>query len=242
VEYVATVVLGALASLYTVGLVLVHRRRRARIDRLYELLNDMRQSALEQIHCGPSESATNGLSDVIASDIAELAELGLIALGDTVMEFDDTDAMRWVADADGTAFGRVWQGQPRAMFQLVSVTSERALVTVRNPRSDWWPVLARPPFVEDRVIDGTLAEAVSAHRARVEQEPGELVRVTTLDDAVRQWESGWARIAEWREAQVPDELFARDLRAFLGPQYEHLGAELRQRVDGLANARARMRA
>ena len=214
-------------------------RTRQRLARLETSLRRLRAIAMRDIALRPLAA---GELDVAALDglADQLRGLGLAILGDAIEDSgpDGKHPTRWFADTAGTTFGFVGIARTARTGFMVSTSPERVALTRVVPRP--LPSLAQPPFIDRGELYGEtsgfagprsdaqrcaewidkLGEALAAHRTRV---PANAAKVATLDDALREMRALRTRTIAWREAEPPDTLLDRDLRAMLGRHYDRLG-------------------
>jgi hypothetical protein len=175
-------------------------------------------------------SADRHLVERIPENLSEQVAQHAALLGDTILHLADrVAAIRLFVDAERTTVLYIYAGETRTTVAANSFTNELEFKTSFGGRQLW----AVAPFLLSQRLKSTVSipKLLAAHRAFVTgatREP--LLRIETIDDAIRIWVDMRHREIAWRAEQEPDELLERDLRLLLGRAYVRLGSRLSRKV------------
>jgi hypothetical protein len=169
------------------------------------------------------------LLENIARGAALLRESGMTALGELVMQVPGHPpmaVMRAFADEAGTvAYLTIYPPllEPSLLFE--TYTSDAEYVThVGNP------IRASAPFSHQQALPLTMSIQEMLDRHRGFARTGNELRITTIDELLRELERNHAMIMRWRDSLSPEDLLELDLRTLLGEQYAIHGARWKRRL------------
>jgi hypothetical protein len=149
----------------------------------------------------------------------ELFDGGFVLLGELIVEARaSAAAYRVYVDTGGTTIGYAEDGLGSAWLSLESILVDGAVITRR------WTFqghLSEPPFVKSQSVPSgsSLGEVWEQHRrllATVDE--SRVVRMSSIDDVIRECPRAKARETRWRASQDPDTLLDQDLARFFGSQ------------------------
>lgn len=166
------------------------------------------------------------IPDKLSEQVAQHADL----LGDVILQLADRiAAVRVFVDAERTTVLYIYAGETRTTIAADSFTNELGFKTSIGGRQLW----AVAPFLLSQRLKSpvSIPKLLAEHRAFVtgaRREP--LLRIVTIDDAIRIWVDMRHREIAWRAGQEPDKLLEMDLRLLLGRAYVRLGSRLSKKV------------
>lgn len=207
-------------------------RDRRKLDRLEQRIREIRTVLAAdfpyRVPARDDAELCRLLDDAVRSN-APFLSLGLTQLGDLVFAAPDgppIGIMRAFVDADRTtiAYVTLYPALKSVSLLLESYATDGEYVThVGNP------VRASAPFSRQQTVAATTSYGLifTAHRSFAKAAD---IRITTLDELIRELRRNHTMFKKWRESMSPDDLLEADLRNAFGDAYEVHGARWKRRL------------
>ena len=159
------------------------------------------------------------------------ADCDLRMLGDLVMEMPNghpISMMRVLVSADSKTVVYITVYN-QSDFQYASALLESYATEAEYITHVDNPVRASAPFSHQQTLASTLPhrEIVARHAAFAKTAD---IRITSLDELLRELRRNHAMFKRWRESLSPDDLLEADLRTVLGAAYPIHGARWKRRL------------